>query len=167
MGSIFFGFAAPDRTSLALTQREKEREREKSKQHRVRKSAWHCCCIFQLIALPAARQDHSGISREKPSPNNVICLFCSQHVCKCVYKCVWECMFVRCHMDTSQLSSISCHNPSKQATIHPWSHASIYLSMQLPVRASHVVGLNYNVSCHARIFARSLCRCKEFNMCFD
>lgn len=132
----------------------------------MRKSAGHCWCIFPVDCFPCRKTGSQWDIKGKAKPKQ-----CYMFVLlpACVRVCVNAsvCVFVRCHIDTSQLSSISSHNPSKQAAIHPWSHASIYLAMQLPVRASHVVGLNYNVSCHARIFVRSLCRCKEFNMCFD
>lgn len=134
----------------------------------MRKSAGHCWCIFPVDCFPCRKTGSQWDIKGKAKPKQCY-MFVLLPACVrvCVSASVCLCVFVRCHIDTSQLSSISSHNPSKQAAIHPWSHASIYLSMQLPVRASHVVGLNYNVSCHARIFARSLCRCKEFNMCFD
>jgi len=112
----------------------------------------HCCCIFQMIAWPVFLPQWRIIVR-KQIPDNVICLFCSRMCCT--------------------LSSISCHNPSIHPSIHSFVRSSIRLSVcQFVILCVCLLCCwpqlqCINVSCHARIFARSLCCCKEFNMCFD
>lgn len=130
---------------------------------------------FPVDCFPqAARQQHSGISREKQSPNNVT------HT-RILYVCLCVCV-TSTH---TRLSSISCHNPSKQAAIHPISqparqpcsypfiHPSIHLSIQLsryPSRRASSSCRWPQLQCimpRTYFRSRSLCRCKEFNMCFD
>lgn len=163
--------AAADRTSLALTQRESGRERDRKRSSRERIVA----AFSSWLLSPAARQQHSGISREKQSPNNVTHTRIL-YVCMFVWLCVCMCVSHRHMPDSHQF--LATIRPSKQPFIpsasqpcsYPFIHLSIYLSSYPAIHAAarpsrrasrrrrrrHVVGLNYNVSCHARIFALAL-----------
>lgn len=174
MCSIFG--AAADRTSLALTQRERGREKEKQQ-------GAHCCCIFQLIAFPSRKTATQWDIKGKAKPKQ--CYTYSYTVC--MYVCLAVCVYVCVTSTHARLSSISSHNPSKQAAIHPISqpamqlsiHPSIYPAIPLSRYPCSCPSIQACVSSSCRwpqlqcimprtyFRSRSLCRCKEFNMCFD
>lgn len=94
----------------------------------MRKSAGHCWCIFPVDCFPCRKTGSQWDIKGKAKPKQCY-MFVLLPACVRVCVSASVCVLVRCHIDTSQLSSISSHNPSKQAAIHPSMEPCIYLSI--------------------------------------